>query len=201
MSILIIFIIIILCYILFCNKQEHMTEYMTDLSNEAIQNIASVYNADNLSVSNIEVKTINGRDLGAELDVLNAKKANLDNLIGKISQIDNLIGKTAQIDNLIGKIASIDQLINNSDASRVKVIDTRNEDLTPTQYRQKGMGVYHEFKMRDGVGVRQTFVPWPDPSGGKVVQYYHKQGGLFVRWSNDSDNGWTNWKGTWGHDR
>jgi hypothetical protein len=55
-----IFLLIICLLALYslCRRQENFTEHMVDLTPEAVQNIASVYNKDNMAVTNIKTNTL-----------------------------------------------------------------------------------------------------------------------------------------------
>lgn len=83
-------------------------------------------------------------------------------------------------------------------ASCLVEYDTRDNDLTPLQYIQKGMGTYSEFKTYNYVGKTSgyfnitTIVPYLDNTGGYPVQIANGND-LFMRRVGISDNAWSEW--------
>lgn len=86
---------------------------------------------------------------------------------------------------------------------RIPIVDTRNSNPTPEQWRARGMGIYHEFKSIGTIGsdrcggndwaIVKTIVPWPDRSGGPVSQVAYSGGCMRIREENNTDNWWP-WK-------
>ena len=86
---------------------------------------------------------------------------------------------------------------------RIPIVDTRNTNLTPKQSRDRGMGIYHEFKSIGTIGgeecggrpfaIVKTIVPWPDTSGGWVTQVAYSGGCMRMR-EEKNDNEWWPWK-------
>lgn len=82
---------------------------------------------------------------------------------------------------------------------RDAIMDTRNVDLSPAQYYQKGMGVYREFKKRKVIGAPgdseygyvETVVPWWDASGGAVTQKF--TAGISVLKRSSVGTNWGRW--------
>ena len=76
-------------------------------------------------------------------------------------------------------------------SNRDFIEDTRNINLTPAQYWEKGRGVYNEFKTSTVVGVAglpfyaylETVVPWEDSSGGPIQQTLRRGTTSFERQS------------------
>lgn len=66
-------------------------------------------------------------------------------------------------------------------AEKQTISDTRDVNLSPEQYYEKGRGTYREFKASKSIGVPseavwchlETIVNWNDPSGGPIYQYAH----------------------------
>ena len=86
--------------------------------------------------------------------------------------------------------------------SRIPVMDFRNNNFTPNEYYENGMGVYFEFKQSSVIGISSsywaclmTIVPWNDSSGGYIIQiafcvdYNHP---VFIRSANGG-TGWNPW--------
>ncbi|MDP3400027.1 MAG: hypothetical protein Q8R97_02780, partial [Brevundimonas sp.] len=74
-------------------------------------------------------------------------------------------------------------------AVAVSVPDVRATNAPPSFYWAKGAGVYHEFKERAVIGAPgsatytqlETRVPYPDASGGLIVQVAASQDGVYQR--------------------
>lgn len=78
--------------------------------------------------------------------------------------------------------------------------DTRNDDFSPTYYRQNWLRRYRtEFKNRSTVGapgsvahgITLTYAAWQDDSGGPVVQEFRSENGVYVR--RGTSSGWGTW--------
>jgi hypothetical protein len=89
-------------------------------------------------------------------------------------------------------------------SSRDAIDDTRAVNLTPAQYWAKGKGVYNEFKLLSTVGIRtrpgygylETVVPWPDSSGGPIIQMMRAGSDMWQRVSQGTTASatWSGWQ-------
>lgn len=79
----------------------------------------------------------------------------------------------------------------------------RQENLTPSEYRAKGRGIYTEFKEGSSLNftecgnpnyiVLKTIVPWHDPTGGNVIQLGFSGACIRMRTSLDEQL-WSSWR-------
>ena len=77
--------------------------------------------------------------------------------------------------------------------------DTRSTNQTPDWYRSTyGMGVIYEFKSGNSINVGisgyvvlATLVPWPDSSGGDVIQI--ALSGTTIKKRSGTSDSWGSW--------
>jgi hypothetical protein len=84
----------------------------------------------------------------------------------------------------------------------VPIYDSRNSNPLPSEYRARGMGKSIEFKHTAVIGVNnpamysllETYVPWPDVSGGPVHQRAMIWQNTWTRHGQPDDSGWSDWR-------
>ena len=82
---------------------------------------------------------------------------------------------------------------------KTTMTDTRSTNQTPDWYRSTyGMGVIYEFKSGDSINVGisgyvvlATLVPWPDSSGGDVIQI--ALSGTTIKKRSGTSDSWGSW--------
>lgn len=116
----------------------------------------------------------------------------------KLNGFDTKLATNATtMDELNTKYLGVDAKLKNVN-NKLNIIDNRNEKLLPADYRNKGMGVYYEFKKNYHPNIPyycvvQTIVPWNDISGDAITQQILFANNIYIRQGNAGDTAWNNW--------
>jgi hypothetical protein len=149
---IIVILILIVIFLYFNNKKSEHLATLNSLSNESIQNIASVYSNTNNSVTFNNVKILKNLQVDTSANIINA---NIDN-----ANIDNANIKSANIDNVnILKKLQVDTSANIMDAK------INNANIT-SKLTMDDTGI---FSSRILPGFYTKDVTWDFPSFGNAV--------------------------------
>ena len=197
-NIIIIVLVILLIIVYFCSKSEGFAT-----NDEAIANVASIYNKDNMTVTNMTATNlvqgkalyVSGTDKGTtHFPYLGDGKG--DNYIRGTTHVENGDLNVTKNLNVTGAITSptintINARIATLEAinikNRIEILEknvfiedaNRMEQLKPSQYWAKGKGTYKEFKGGGFAGSGLSYLE--DLSGWSllttIVQYGDGSGG------------------------
>jgi len=176
-------------------KYNQQIEPMTDLSNEAIQNIASVYNNENLNITNLTATgnaTAKNMNVGETLNVKNitvsgtatipnlpAPKITIPNYIQKIGDIQEIktlpttqtsttsTGWTAPVPCII-----ITYWLNSSGMCKIFAIDTDKTTKTIFASGINGLNASQVFTFLLNVGETYNVGNIKCNAGGRLFHYY-----------------------------